>query len=281
MIHNIIHTLMDVLKIVPFLFIAFLIIEFIEHKYSKKNQKKLIESRKYGPFIGGLLGMIPQCGFSALATNLFSKRVITVGTLIAVYLSTSDEMLMIFLAGGMNLINGIIIVLLKACIGILCGFVIDLFLKKSFNENINEDLNELKHCHCHKHNMIINSLKHTLSIALYIFIATFIINLLVHHLEVETISKLLFKDSILSYFIIGLIGLIPNCASSVMISELYLNNIISFGNMMGGLLSASGVGMLILFKTNHHLKQNILIIMLVYIIGIISGFIIDLLGIIL
>lgn len=278
--HIILHTLEDTLKLVPFLFIAFLIIEVVEHKLTKKNQKVLVKSKKYGPFFGGLLGMIPQCGFSAIATNLFSSRVITVGTLIAVYLSTSDEMFMILLSGGMPLINVIITITIKACIGILCGLVIDLFIKhgESDVDEVIDDMCHDENCHCNE-NLFIASLKHTLNITLYILIATLIINLLVHHLESEMLSKILFQGNFLSYFIASLIGLVPNCASSIMISELYINNIISFGNMMSGLLTASGVGILILFKTNKHLKQNFLIMLLIYIIGVVSGIIIDLLGI--
>ena len=279
MLHLILHTLIDTLKVVPFLYLAFLLIEFIEHKLTKKNIKLLTNGKKYGPLTGGILGMIPQCGFSVLATNLYSSRVITVGTLIAVYLSTSDEMLPILLSGGMPIINALAILLLKAGIAIIFGFLIDVFLKNRFSNNSQiKDLCEKEECHYHK-NLFLASLKHTLSITLYIFIASFIIGLLVHHLETETISKILFQGKNLSYFIISLIGLIPNCASSVMISELYLNGVITFGNMMAGLLCASGVGILILFKTNKKLKQNIIITIIIYAIGIISGMLIDLLGI--
>lgn len=279
MLELFLHTLLDTLKIVPFLYLAFLLIEYIEHKITKKNEKILKNSKKYGPLSGGLLGMIPQCGFSVLATNLYSSRIITIGTLIAVYLSTSDEMLPILLSGGMSFINAIAIILLKSAIAIIIGFVIDIFLKNRFtsNGNINE-LCQQEECHCH-HNLFLASLKHTLSITLYIFIASLIIHFLIHHLETETISKLLFQGKNLSYFILGLIGLIPNCASSVMISELYINNVITFGNMMGALLTANGVGLLVLFRTNKNLKQNIIITIMVYIIGILMGIFIDLLGI--
>lgn len=281
MIHSFWHAFEDTLKIVPFLYIAFLIIEFIEHRLNKKNRTFLINSQKYGPFVGGILGMIPQCGFSALATNLFSSRLITTGTLIAVYLSTSDEMMMILLTGGMSFERVISIITLKASIAIIFGLLIDLFLRKKVSledKQVSiEEMCEHDDCHCHQ-NLFLASLKHTLSITLYIFTATFLINLLVHHLETATIAKVLLQGTIFSYFIISLIGLIPNCASSVMISELYLNNIISFGNMMGGLLTASGVGILILCRTNKNFKQNISIILLIYIIGIIAGFIIDLIG---
>jgi len=279
MLHLILHTLIDTLKVVPFLYIAFLIIEYIEHKILNKNIKLLGNSKKYGPLTGGILGMIPQCGFSVIATNLYSSRIITVGTLIAVYLSTSDEMLPILLSNGMPLINVITILLLKAGIAIIFGFMIDIFLKNKFNNQTDiKEVCEEEECHCNK-NIFLASLKHTLSITIYIFIASLIIGGLIHFLEDETVAKILFQGTSLTYFIISLIGLIPNCASSVMISELYTSGIISFGNMMGGLLTASGVGILILFKTNKHIKQNIIILSIIYFIGILSGILIDLLGI--
>ena len=279
MLHLILHTLIDTAKIVPFLYVAFLIIEYIEHKILNKNIKLLGNSKKYGPLTGGILGMIPQCGFSVIATNLYSSKIITVGTLIAVYLSTSDEMLPILLTNGMSLSKAITILLMKAGIAIIFGFVIDIFLKNKFgNQSYIKDICKEEECHCNK-NIFFASLKHTLSITIYIFIASLIIGGLMHFLDTETISKILFQGSGLSYFIISLIGLIPNCASSVLISELYTSGIISFGNMIGGLLTASGVGILILFKTNDNIKQNIIITLLIYLIGILSGIFVDILGI--
>ena len=163
-----IDTLIDTLKIVPFLFIAFIIIEFIEHKLSNKNKKVLVNNRKLGPIFGGVFGMIPQCGFSALATNLFSSRVITLGTLIAVYLSTSDEMLPLLLSGGISLTYSLELILLKALIGIFYGFIIDLIIRK---QDLKHDyIKELCHdedCHCDE-NIFLGALKHTLSIVIYI-----------------------------------------------------------------------------------------------------------------
>ena len=274
--HLILHTLIDTLKIVPFLYLAFLIIEFIEHRLNNKNKKILNKSKRFAPLLGGILGMIPQCGFSVLATNLYATRIITIGTLISVFLSTSDEMLMILLGGGISFIRVLGIISLKALIGIIFGFLIDLIIRDKNKSNINEICNE-ENCHCHN-NLFLASFKHTLSITLYILIATLLINLLMHHLETETISKIFFQGNIFSYFLSSLIGLIPNCASSVMISELYINEIISFGNMMSGLLTGSGVGILVLFKTNKNIKQNILILFLIFIIGVFSGIIIDLIG---
>lgn len=279
MLHIIIHSLLDTLKLVPFLYFAFLLIEYIEHKITKTNINLFKNSNKYGPLTGGLLGVIPQCGFSAIATNLYSSKIITVGTLIAVYLSTSDEMLPILLSGGISVINVILILLIKTSIAIIAGFMIDVFLKRKFNKSSNiEEICKKDKCNCHK-NLFLASLKHTLNIALYIFIASVIIGYLVHFMEEHAIFKMMFQGNVLSYFTTSLIGLIPNCASSVMISELYLNGVITFGNMMCGLLCSSGVGILILYKTNKNIKQNIVITLIILAISILSGILIDMLGI--
>lgn len=275
----ILDSLIDILKLIPFLFVAFLILEYIEHKMSKKNQKILINNRKLGPIVGGILGAFPQCGFSAMATKLFSSRVITLGTLIAVYLSTSDEMLPILLSNGVNILVILKIISIKFTIGIIFGFIIDLFYskKKDYNHEI-KDMCDSDECHCEK-GIIHSSIHHTLNIILYILIATLIINIIIYYIGEDNIASFL-SNSKLSYLISSLIGLIPNCASSVIITELYLSNLISFGCLLSGLLTGSGIGLLILFKTNKNIKENILILLLIFIIGVIMGYLIDLIGVI-
>ena len=271
-------TLKDTIRIIPFLFIAFLIIEFIEHKLSKKNKKVLLKSRQYGPLLGGLLGMFPQCGFSALATNLFSSRVITLGTLIAVYLSTSDEMLPLLLTGGISFTYALKLVFLKALIGIFYGFIIDLIIRKQDLKE--DDIKELchdEHCHCEE-NILIGALKHTLNIVFFIFIASLCIAYFVHYMQEENIENYLLQGSILSYPIASLIGLIPNCASSVIVTEFYLKDFITLGNLFSALLTGAGVGLLVLFRTNKNLKENLLTVGLIFVLGTVTGYIIDLVG---
>lgn len=265
-------TIMDSLKLLPFLFIAFLIIELIEHKIN--NKKIITSSKKVGPLFGSLLGAFPQCGFSASITNLYATRIVTLGTLISVYLSTSDEMLPIMLSSHVEASIIIKILLLKVCIGMLAGFIIDFFLRKKETVEI-KDICEKEHCHCEK-GIFVSTLKHTFSILVFIFIITFLLNAGFEYLGEETIQKLFMKDSLFSSFIASVIGLIPNCGASVMITELYLNNAISFGSCMAGLLTGSGIGILILFRINKNLKENLKILGLIYGIGSISGLIIDL-----
>lgn len=270
----IIDTLIDTLKLVPFLFIAFLLIELFEHKFSKKSIKVVESSGKYGPILGSFLGIIPQCGFSVIATNLYVTRLITLGTLISIYLSTSDEMLPILISEKAEFSLIIKILLIKLFIGMLVGFIIDKIFKVK-KEKKNYDICEEEHCHC-KESIIISSLKHTLNIAVFILLINFILNICFNYLGQDYLSKILLKDSFFGPFISSLIGLIPNCGASVMLTELYINNAINFGSLISGLLTGSGIAIMILFKTNKHFLENIKVMGILYIVGVLSGIIIEL-----
>lgn len=273
----ILDTLLDTIKLIPFLFIAFLLIELMEHKLSNKNKKIITKSKKYGPVLGSLLGALPQCGFSVMATNLYVTRIITLGTLISIYLSTSDEMLPILISekAPINLI--IKVILIKVLLGIIYGILIDILFTKVFKnkEKENYEICDKEHCHCEEH-ILLSSLKHTLKIALFILITTFILNTLFHYVGKEFLSKILLKDNIFGPFITCLIGLIPNCGASVILTELYLNNAISLAALLSGLLSSSGTALLVLFKSNKNIKENIFILSLLYLIGVFTGIILEL-----
>lgn len=275
MVDIILDTLIDGIKLLPFLFIVFFVLEYIEHKLSRKNKKIIENSGKYGPFIGAILGMFPQCGFSVAATNLFSARVITFGTLIAIYLSTSDEMLPILLSNGLPITFILKIMLIKVIIGMTAGFIIDYLLKNKISLKSIHDICEEEHCDC-KHSLIKSTIKHTLNIFSFIIITSFILNTLIFLIGEDNLSKLLLKGNIFAPLLASLIGLIPNCASSILLSELYLSSTISFGSMMAGLLTGSGVALLVLFKTNKNVKENIFILGSIYFIGSIVGLIINL-----
>lgn len=275
MVDIIFDTLIDGIKLLPFLFIVFFVLEYIEHKVSRKNKKIIEKSGNYGPFIGAILGMFPQCGFSVAATNLFSARVITFGTLIAIYLSTSDEMLPILLSNGLPITFILKIMLIKVIIGMTAGFIIDFLLKNKISLKSIHDICEEEHCDC-KHSLIKSTIKHTLNIFSFIIITSFILNTLIFLIGEDNLSKLLLKGNIFAPLLASLIGLIPNCASSILLSELYLSSTISFGSMMAGLLTGSGVALLVLFKTNKNVKENIFILGSIYFIGSIVGLIINL-----
>ena len=274
-------TLIDGIKLLPFLLITYIIMEYIEHKTSNKTKDMIKKSGKFGPLIGSLLGAVPQCGFSVVATNFYAARVITLGTLISVYLSTSDEMIPIFISEGASIITLLKILGIKILIGMIAGFVIDFVLrlrKKDSEEERIIDLCEKEHCHCEK-GILKSALKHTINIFIFILIITFVINLIIHLVGEENIWIFVQSNVILGPVLGGIIGLIPNCASSVILTQLYLQNVIPVSTMISGLLVGAGVGLIVLFKMNKGIKQNLKITALLYTIGVLSGVIIQILGI--
>ena len=275
-------TLIDSIKLIPFLFITYLIMEYIEHKTKDKTKEAIKKSGKFGPLIGGVLGIVPQCGFSVSATNLYAARVITLGTLIAVYLSTSDEMLPIFISEAVPVTTILKILGVKLLIGVVAGFIID-FVIRLVNKGKQEeekiiDLCEKDHCHC-ENGIVKSALKHTINIFIFILLFTFILNIIIYLIGEETIAGFLRNQPVFGPVIAGIIGLIPNCASSVLLTQMYLENVISAATMISGLLVGAGVGLAVLFKTNKGIKQNLKITALLYVIGVVSGILIELIGI--
>ncbi len=275
-------TLIDSIKLIPFLFITYLIMEYIEHKTKDKTKEAIKKSGKFGPLIGGVLGIVPQCGFSVSATNLYAARVITLGTLIAVYLSTSDEMLPIFISEAVPVTTILKILGVKLLIGVVAGFIID-FVISLVNKGKQEeekiiDLCEKEHCHCEK-GIVKSALKHTINIFIFILLFTFILNVIIYLIGEETIAGFLRNQPVFGPVIAGIIGLIPNCASSVLLTQMYLENVISAATMISGLLVGAGVGLAVLFKTNKGIKQNLKITALLYVIGVLSGIIIEIINI--
>ena len=264
MIDIIVDTIIDVLKLIPFLFVAFLLIEVLEHKLTNKNKNIITKSKRLGPVIGALLGIIPQCGFSVMGTNLYITRIISLGTLFSIYLSTSDEMLPILISEKADIKIILQIILIKILFGIFYGVLIDLTLRKikKKQDKTNYEICDKEHCHCEK-GILISSTKHTF-----------------HYVGEDYLSKILLKGTILGPFITSLIGLIPNCGASIILTELYLNNAISLSSLIAGLLTGSGTALIVLFKENKNMKENIFIICLLYTLGVISGLILELLNII-
>lgn len=267
-------TIIDGIKLIPFLWIAFFLIELLEHKYNKKSKKIIEKSGRFGPLLGGILGCFPQCGFSVLATNLYVTRIISLGTLISIYLSTSDEMLPILLAQQADI--HIILSLLgtKLIIGIFWGFLIDMLFQKKKNKT-DYHLCKEEDCHCEK-SLLTSSIKHTLHTLIFILVASFLLNIVMDYSGEKYLKQIFHKNNLFSPFLASLIGLIPNCGSSIILTELYLNKILSFSSIISGLLTGSGVAILVLFRSNKDLKENFKILFLVYSIGVISGLLIEL-----
>lgn len=263
--------LLDSLKLLPFLFGAYLLIEWVEHRASGRLVRFLQKAGRLGPVAGAVAGCVPQCGFSILAANLFSGGMITMGTLAAVFLSTSDEALPILLAHSDRL--GAVGALLggKVVIGILAGFLIDLMIRRPVAEEKHLHHQEMcGHCHC-DHGILRSALTHSLQIFLFLFLVSLGLGLAIHFIGEQRLSSLLMADSFWQPLIASVIGLIPNCASSVLITELYLSGALSFGAAMAGLCTGTGMGILVLFRIHRNWKENLQVLGLVMLFGILSG----------
>ena len=270
----IIDTLIDALKILPFLFITFLLLELLEHKLNNKTKNVISKSGKVGPIIGSLL----QCGFSVAAANLYITRVISLGTLFSIYLSTSDEMLPIMLSQNVNFKTILIVILIKVITGMLFGFVIDLVIRKNNKNKYDYHICEEEHCHC-DHGIVKSSLKHTFNIIIFIIGVSFILNVVFLYCGNDLISKIFMKDTLFGPFFGSLVGLIPNCGASVILTEMFLKGAINLGTCMAGLLTGSGVALLVLFKSNKNIKENLCICLTLYLIGVLVGIFIEFVGI--
>jgi hypothetical protein len=278
--HAVIHTLTDTLKILPFLFLTYLLMEFLEHKAGGAPERWLRGSGKVGPLLGGLLGMLPQCGFSAAATGLYTGRIITVGTLIAVYLSTSDEMLPILISGGASVPLMLKLLGVKMLVGIVAGFAIDgvfrLFRRRSHEEQQPqiEELCEREKCECGDR-FVLSALKHTGYITLFLLLFTFLMNGAVELIGEERISALVLNRPVLGSVLSAFVGLIPNCASSVVLTSLYMEGVLSSGAMLSGLMVNAGIGLAILFRNNRPVWDSFRVLLILWSVSVVCGILID------
>ena len=281
--HALEHTIADVIGLLPFLFITYLAMELMEHYAGSKFNKAISNSGKYGPFLGAVLGVMPQCGFSAAAASFYSARIIGVGTIIAVFLSTSDEMLPILLSESVpfaTIVKILAIKVLIACIsGYLASFVYQHFFKKEEGHADIHIVCEEEHCSC-EDGVLRSAIKHTVKIFFYIFVIALILNAVIEGLGEDSLAHVFSNVPVAGQMVASLVGLIPNCASSVVITQLYLKGVISAGMMMSGLLVNAGIGSLVLIRLNRNVKENVGIITAVYCVGVVWGILIDVLGIV-
>lgn len=275
-------TLSDSIKLLPFLFLTYLAMEYLEHRAGSRMQHTIQRSGKWGPVIGSVLGAFPQCGFSAAASNLYAGRIITRGTLLSIYLSTSDEMLPVLISenAGIDLILKILGV--KIVIGMTAGLLIDYVIARSRRgdgEELQiEHMCEQHHCHC-ENGIVKSALHHTVEIFLYLLLISFILNTVIAVIGEDFLADLVLNRPVIGELVAGAVGLIPNCAASVVITQLYLKGILRAGAMMSGLLSGAGVGILVLLRVNDRRKENAVIIGLLYASGVLAGLLVELLGI--
>lgn len=290
--HVLEHSVLDTLRLVPFLFVTYLAMEALEHASADRVQAVVERSGKAGPAVGALLGAVPQCGFSAMAATLYAGRVVTVGTLVAVILSTSDEMVPVFLAHGAPAGSMLAILAAKVAVGIAVGFAVDAALRLmrragDGHAHIHE-LCERAHCHCddedgddghghghaHAHGrwaIVRSAAIHTAQVSAWILAITFVFGLAIELVGVDALAAAVANHPVRATFLSALVGLIPNCAASVAITELYLEGALAAGPMLAGLLASGGVGLLVLWRTNAGARHNALITVFVYAVSVACG----------
>lgn len=272
----VLHALLDTLKIIPFLFLTYLLLEFIEHRAEAQVARLVSKAGPLGPLVGGALGVVPQCGFSTVAANLYTGGVIGLGTLLAVFLSTSDEMLIVMLSGNVKIGSILLILVYKAAVGVLVGFAVNILLRLMGRGERKVNVDEMCNGVCHCEDGIVKSaLKHTVSVTIYILSITLGLNALLFLVGEEAIATLLPSIPVLSHLISAVVGLIPNCAVSVALTQLAVSGVISEGVMLSGLLSGAGVGLLVLFKMNKRVRDNLVITLILVLSGVLFGLIAD------
>ncbi len=274
------HGLLDTLKIIPFLFLTYLLMELIEHKASAKFMGFMKRSGPFAPAVSGLLGAVPQCGFSAAVSGFYTGGIVTVGTLIAVFLSTSDEMLPILISGKVR--PGAILAILgyKVAVGILVGLAVDLILKLARHKRREisiDDICQDENCNC-KNGIFPSALHHTLTIGGFLLAVTVLINALVYFAGSEALAEIFRGKPVITHIIAAAVGLIPNCAISVALTDFCINGYITVGTMLAGLFPGAGVGLLVLFKTNKSIRENAAIAGAIFASGVIFGLLADLIG---
>ena len=297
-LHVLEHSALDTLRLVPFLFVTYLAMEALEHASAERVQAVVERSGKAGPVVGALLGAIPQCGFSAMAATLYAGRVVTAGTLVAVILSTSDEMVPVFLAHQEPLGRLLAIVAVKVLMGVVVGLLVDVALRAwhragDGRPHISE-LCERAHCHCeeadhghehgHEHGhgrwaIVRSAAVHTVQVGVWILVITFAFGLVIELVGTDALAALLVNHPVRATFVSALVGLVPNCGVSVAITELYLEGVLTTGPMLAGLLSSGGVGLLVLWRTNASAGQNAVITAFVYAVSVAVGLVAGMLGI--
>ncbi len=278
-LHSLEHSFLDTIKILPFLLVAFWLLELLESRASDKTVHLIEKAGKAGPVFGALLGLIPQCGFSVIGSNFYSKRIITVGTLLAIFLSTSDEAFLVMLTDPKRIPDILLIMLIKLIIATIFGFLVDFFFKTEITHKHSEECHKNDediaedHC-CYKHSfkeIASCTAKRTLSVWIFVFAASVALEIAIASLGEEKLHAFMLTDSAFQPLLTALIGLIPNCAPSVILAQMYLSGAVTLGSVIAGLCTSAGVGLLVLFRVNKPMKDNFKILALLYAISAISG----------
>lgn len=273
MVDVLLDTIMDVVKLLPFLFLTYFFLEWLEAQTDSKFENILKKHEKLSVIYGSILGLFPSCGFSSVASSLYATNVISAGVLVAVFLSTSDEMLALMFSSGASPSIYLPILLVKLIVAIPAGFILHFLVKKK-DINIDEFC-EREHDD-HDKGILYSALIHTIQVTIWLFIITLLLNGLVELIGSETIQEFVSRNNKISIIVCALLGLIPNCASSIILSSMYLESIISFPAVCAGLLANAGTGAIVLFRVNPKIKENLLILLYIFVVALISGFILQL-----
>lgn len=274
----VLHVVYHSLLILPLLYLAYVILEFIEHKTGDKFKKALQEDRRTGPIAGATFGIIPICGLTDLGAGLYAGRVISIGTLLALFLSASGETLLLSASYPGKVLSIIFLLLIKFIIAALCGFIVDLCMRSRQAEIHIHDLCEEDHCHCEHVNIWKSALKHTLPVFAFVLCFNLILGLLEMFGAIEALKLLIETVPYLGILFSAAIGLIPGCAPLVMLLSLFGEGVISTAAMLAGLLTSTGTGLIVLYKTNSQLKRNVAITLFIFIVGLAVGSVFELTG---
>ena len=280
MVDIILDTVIDFLKLLPFLFITYLVMEWIEHSAHEESQNLIKKAGPFGPILGAVLGVFPQCGFSAAGSTFYAGRIISMGTLIAIYMSTSDEMIPVMIAKSAPIGLVVKILIVKVITAMIGGVIIDFLIFPTRKVEITVDVDELctdEQCGCKSggHNVLVPAIRHTLKTGLFILIVTFVLNVTLEFAGNGMMPAVFTDIPFVENMIAAVVGLIPNCAASVALTTLFMEGAISFSALISGLLAGAGVGLLVLFRVNNHQKENLRILGLLYGFSVVFGFVIS------
>ena len=267
--------LLDNLLLLPFLFVTYLVLEMLEARAEGALERGLGRTRRFGPLFGALAGVFPQCGFSAAAASLYAGGAITAGTLVAVFLSTSDELIPVLISEKVPLSLLFKIVAVKVVAGVAVGFAVNAVLKMLGKGGAKLRVDELcshSRCSCkERKGVLVPALVHTAEIFIFILIISGAVELTLHFVGEDALRNLILNKPWAGEAIAGLLGFIPNCAVSVSGAQIYLKAGMSSGALMAMSLTGSGVGLLVLFRTNRHWGANLAILAVLYVTGVVLG----------
>ncbi len=275
--HVLLHGALDSLKLLPFLFLTYLAMELLEHKAGDGAKKVISKAGAAGPALGALLGLVPQCGFSAMAAGLYAARIVTPGTVLSVFLATSDEMIPVLLGAGIPVPRVLTILVLKLVIASAAGFLLDLVMRRRIKEPHVHEFCDEEHCHCEE-GVWRSAIHHTLHVFGFVLLINILLGLVLEWAGEDAIAAVIRDLPVLGETLAAVVGLVPNCAASVAIATLYAKGVISAGAMLAGLLTGAGAGLLVLFRTNRSLSQNLMFVALLFGIGVLFGCVLSLTG---